>query len=225
VRLLRRKAKSFEIQVQDLVLRITANDDFAEESRAAALSFWEQLQSYALQHPEFRTSKRPLAAPAAEAPQIVQEMVASASAAGVGPMFTFRGAVVDQVGRFLLQSVGEVTVVCGGDYFIKAKKRLKLAVKRHGGHPITVALEPDPGGVGVSTTLGRGRGTGPDGLAVIADSCMAADAAAAGVQALLPKERGFAQAVRYLKGVPHVRGGVFVVGERIGLAGAVEIAG
>src|SRR5262245_3576312 len=183
------------------------------------------MQSYALQHPEFRSSKRPLAAPAAEAPQIVREMVAAASAAGVGPMFTFRGAVVDQVGRFLLQSVGEVTVACGGDYFIKAKKRLKLAVKRHGGAPITVAPEPDPRGVGVSTTLGRGRGSGPDGLAVIADTCMAADAAAAGVQALLPKERGFAQAVRYLKGVPNVRGGVFVVGERIGLAGAVEIAG
>ncbi len=80
--------------------------------------------------------------------------------------------------------------------------------------------------MGVSTTLGRGRGGGgPDGLAVIADSCMAADAAAAGVQALLPKEFGFAQAVRYLKGVPGVRGGVFVVGERIGVAGNLEIAG
>ena len=226
MRLLRRKTKSFEIHVQDLVLRITADDDFAEESRAAALSFWEQLQSYALTHPEFRTSKRPLAPPAAEAPEIVREMVASASAAGVGPMFTFRGAVVDQVGRFLMQSLNEVTVACGGDYFIKAKKRVKLAVKRHGGEPINVALEPDPLGVGVSTTLGRGRGGGgPDGLAVIADSCMAADAAAAGIQALLPKEFGFAQAVRYLKSVPGVRGGVFVVGERIGVAGNLEIAG
>jgi uncharacterized protein len=226
VRLLRRKPKSFEIQVQDMVLRITGDEDFAEESRAAALSFWEQLQSYALQHPEFRTSKRPLDAPAAEAPAIVQEMVASASAAGVGPMFTFRGAVVDQVGRFLMRSLRDVTVACDGDYFIKARKRVKLAVKRHGGDPLTVALDPDPDGIGVSTTLGRGRGGGgPDGLAVIADSCMAADAAAAGVQALLPKEYGFAQAVRYLRGVPGVRGGVFVVGERIGLAGRVEIAG
>ncbi len=212
MKLLRRKPTSFEIHVQDMVLRITANEDFAEES--------------ALQHPEFRTSKRPLDPPAAEAPAIVQEMVASASAAGVGPMFTFQGAVVDQVGRFLIQSLGEVTVACGGDYFIKAKKRVKLAVKRHGGEPITVALEPDPNGVGVSTTLGRGRGGGgPDGLAVIADTCMAADAAAAGVQALLPKKLGFAQAVRYLKTVPGVRGGVFVMGERIGVAGNLEIAG
>jgi hypothetical protein len=54
---------------------------------------------------------------------------------------------------------------------------------------------------------------------------MGADAAAAGVQALLPKKLGFAQAVRYLKGVPGVRGGVFVVGERIGVAGNLEIAG
>ena len=53
-------AKVFDIQVQDLVLRITAPDDLAEESRAAALSFWEQLQSYGLRHPDFNSSKRPL---------------------------------------------------------------------------------------------------------------------------------------------------------------------
>ena len=59
-------------------------------------------------------------------------------------MFTFRGAVVDQVGRFLAEQLSEVTVACDGDYFIKAKKRLKLAVKRRGGEPITIALEPGP---------------------------------------------------------------------------------
>ncbi|MEA2551782.1 MAG: hypothetical protein QOE25_1551, partial [Actinomycetota bacterium] len=58
---LRRRPKSFDIQVQDLTLHITASDDFAEESRAAALGFWEQLQSYGLRFPEFRQSKRPLA--------------------------------------------------------------------------------------------------------------------------------------------------------------------
>jgi uncharacterized protein len=226
VRLLRRRAKSFDIQVQDLTLHITAPEDFAEESRAAALGFWEQLQSYALRYPEFRQSKRPIEGAADDAPEVVREMIAAATSAAVGPMFTFRGAVVDQVGRFLAGSLSEVTVACDGDYFIKARKRVKLAVKRHGGPPITVALEPDPRGIGVSTTLGRGRGGGgPDGLAVLASSCMLADAAAAGVQAILHKPDGFGMAVHYLRRVPGLVGGVVVIDDRIGLAGAVEIAG
>ena len=225
MKLLRRRPKSFDIQVQDLTLHITASDDYAEESRAAALSFWEQLQSYGLRYPEFGRSKRPLNAVAADAPEIVKEMIGSAHDAGVGPMFTFRGAVVDQVGRFLSETMPEVTVACDGDYFILARKRLKLAVRRRGGDPITVAIEPDPAGVGVSTTLGRGRGgEGPDGLAVIAVTCRLADAAAAGVQAILPKEDGFDKALRYLQQVRGVRGGVVVSGERIGVAGGVEIA-
>ncbi len=225
MKLLRRRPKSFDIQVQDLTLHITASDDYAEESRAAALSFWEQLQSYSLRYPEFGRSKRPLNSVAADAPEIVKEMIASAHDAGVGPMFTFRGAVVDQVGRFLSETMPEVTVACDGDYFILARKRLKLAVRRRGGDPITVAIEPDPAGVGVSTTLGRGRGgEGPDGLAVIAATCMLADAVAAGVQAILPKEDGFDKALRYLQQVRGVRGGVVVSGDRIGVAGGVEIA-
>ena len=101
---------------------------------------------------------------------------------------------------------------------------MKLSVKRRGGEPISVVVLPDKQGVGVSTTLGRGHGEGPDGLAVLANSCMLADAAAAGVQALLPKEDGFRKALQYLQQVPGVDGGVVVVGERIGVAGAVEIA-
>jgi ApbE superfamily uncharacterized protein (UPF0280 family) len=226
VKLLARRAKTFDIQVQDLTLHISAPEDFAEESRAAALSFWEQLQSYGARDPDFRTSKRALTRVASDAPAIVKEVISAATAAGVGPMFCFRGAVVDAVGRFLGEQVHEVTVACDGDYFIKAKKRLKVTVRRRGGEPITIVLEPDPRGVGLSTTLGRGRGgQGPDGLAVIARSCMLADAAAAGVQACLPKPDGFGMALHYLQRVPGVSGGVVVIEERIGVAGGVEIAG
>ena len=108
-------------------------------------------------------------------------------------MFTFRGAVVDQVGRFLASQMHELTVACDGAYFIRSRKRMKLGVKRRGGEPITVALPTRRASrVGVSTTFGRARGGGgPDGLAVIAGSCMLADAAAAGVQAMLGKDDGF----------------------------------
>lgn len=225
MRLLRRRAKSFDIQVQELTLHITAPEDFAEESRAAALSFWEQLQSYALRYPEFRQSKRPIRGTSRDAPSIVREMMVSAGRAGVGPMFTFRGAVVDQVGRFLAEQLPELTVACDGDYYIRARKRMKLAVHRRGGSPLAVALEPARQGLGVSTTLGRGRGSrGPDGLAVVAETCMLADAAAAGVQAVLGKPDGLPTALRYLRQVEGVRGGVVVVGEQIGVAGGLEIA-
>jgi ApbE superfamily uncharacterized protein (UPF0280 family) len=223
VKLLKRRPKSFDIQVHDMVLHISASPEYAEESRASALSFWEQLQAYALRDPAFRESKRAIPLPK-DAPDIVHEMVESAARAGVGPMFTFQGAVTDHVGRFLSRAMPELTVTCGGDYFIVAKKRVKLAVKRRGGEPITVVVQPDKMGVGVSTTLGRGRGEGPDGLAIIATSCMMADAAAAGVQAILPKEDGFRKALQYLQQVRGVEGGVVVSGERIGVAGGVEIA-
>jgi len=59
---------------------------------------------------------------------------------------------------------------------------------------------------------------------VVASSCMLADAAAAGVQAILPKPDGLRLALTYLRKVRGVSGGVVVRGEQIGVAGAVEIA-
>jgi hypothetical protein len=53
---------------------------------------------------------------------------------------------------------------------------------------------------------------------------MAADAAAAGVQAILPKPDGFRTALKYLERVPEIIGGVIVVGDHLGFAGRVEVA-
>jgi ApbE superfamily uncharacterized protein (UPF0280 family) len=131
--------------------------------------------------------------------------------------------VTDHVGRFLARQVNDVTVNCGGDYFILARRRQKLTVTRSPAGPVAVVVPPSKQGVGVSMTIGRGR-QAPDGLAVIAESCMLADAAAAGVQAILPKENGFRGALAYLRQVQGVHGGLVLVGERIGVVGSVEIA-
>ena len=223
MKLLKKKPRSFDIQVLDLTLHIQAGTDFNEESRAAALSFWVSLHAYRLRNPDVRNSKRPIDVPT-DAPEIVREIVTAARRAGVGPMYSFQGAVTDHVGRHLAREVDEVTVNCGGDYFILARKRQKLTVSRRGdGSTIAVVVPPSRTGVGVSMSTARGRAA-LDGLAVLADSCMLADAAAAGVQALLPKDNGFASALAYLRKVKGVLGGVVVMGERIGVAGGVEIA-
>lgn len=226
MRLFRRKPRSFDIQVHDLTLHISASPDLHEESRASALSFWEQLQAYALQNPDFRTSKRPLAVPAA-APEIVREMAAAAAAAGVGPMFTFRGALTDHVGRYLARSSSEVTVACDGDYHIVARKRRKLTVHQTvDGGSLSVVLRPESKGLGVATTLGRREPLTHhvDGFVVLATSCMLAEAAAAGVRSLVARPDGFRAALAYLQRIDGVRGGMLVKGEQIGVAGGVEIA-
>jgi ApbE superfamily uncharacterized protein (UPF0280 family) len=222
LRLLKRKPRTFDIQVQDMVLHVSAGVDFNEESRAAALSFWEQLHAYALRHPEIRTSKRPIEVPS-DAPAIVRELVGSARMAGVGPMFSFQGAVADYVGRFLADQVRELAVSCAGDYFIVSKRRQKLTVHQGPGGGIAVVVEPRRGGVGISTSIGRGR-VPVDGLAVLASSCMLAEAAAAGVEAILSKPGGFRLALEYVKRVPGVDGALVVLGDRIGLVGSLEIA-
>lgn len=224
MRLLRRKSRTFEIQVQDLTLHVQAAIDVDDESRAAALSFWEVLHAYSIGNPDFRTSKRPVTVPA-DAPEIVREMAATAGRAGVGPMFSFQGAVTDHVGRFVGRAVNEVTVNCGGEYFIRSRRRQKLTVCRRSGTSVAVVVPANRQGVGISMTSGQGRTrTEIDGLAVLAESCMLAGAAAAGVRAILPKQDGLRGALAYLRRVPGVIGGVVFWGERIGMAGGLELA-
>jgi uncharacterized protein len=226
VSLLKRKPRAFDLRIEDMVLRVTAPEEYYEESRAAALSFWEQIQSYSRRNPAFRTSKGPIPVPD-DAPAIVSEMAEAGVAAGVGPAFTLQGAMTEHVGRFLSQTLPEVMVSAAGDHFIKTEKKVKLPVfhDRDGGG-LAVMVDPARGTRGVYTTIGRRQlpARTVDGLAVLASTCIVADAAAAGVMGILVQSARFKAALAYLQDLPGVQGGVVIVGEQIGVVGGVEIA-
>jgi ApbE superfamily uncharacterized protein (UPF0280 family) len=162
-----------------------------------------------------------------DAPPVAREMAAAASAAGVGPVFTVQGALIDHVGRYLARNVHEVLVSSGGDHFIKSRKRLRLPVS-HGldGSGLSVIVDPTRGPAGVSTTLGKSGlpADTVDGLAVVATSCALADAAAAAAMAILARHDSFQRALAYLQAIDGVMGAVVVAGERIGVTGGVEVA-
>ena len=224
--LLKRKPQSFTLQIQDFVLRVNAPEDLYEESRAAALSMWEQLQSYSIRNPAFRTSKRPVVVEE-DAPAVVREMAEVAAAAGVGPVFTVQGALIDHVGRYLARNVHEVLVSSGGDHFIKSRKRMRLPVNQGvDGSGLSVIVDPTRAAAGVSTTLGKGSlpAESVDGMAVVATSCALADAAAAAAMAILARHDSFQQALAYLQSIDGVTGAVVLQGERIGVTGGVEVA-
>jgi ApbE superfamily uncharacterized protein (UPF0280 family) len=224
--LLKRRSGNFTVQVQDVLLTVTAPEDYYEETRAAALSAWEQLQSYGIRNPAFRTSRRPIEMPP-DAPPIASEMVASGRAAGVGPLFTIRGAIADHVGRHLARSLSEVRVSAGGDHFVVSRKKMKLPV-HHGsdGQPLAVIVDPAKGVRGVATTSGRRdvKAEGVDALAVLARSCMLASAAATAATVMLARPGGLPVAMSYLQKLDGVVGAVVFQGERIGVSGAVEVA-
>jgi len=196
----KKKSRFFEVPLQDMVLRIAADPELYEDARVAGLSFWEQLQSYSIRDHQFRTSKRPVDVPES-APAIIREMAGAAARAGVGPIYTFQGAIIDHVGRHLAKRLPEVMVSSGGDYFVVARKRQKLSVPTFAeGQSLAVVVRPDLGPHGIFTTAGRvQRHTdAADGLVVVASSCMLADAAAAGANVLVNRTGSLARALDYL---------------------------
>jgi ApbE superfamily uncharacterized protein (UPF0280 family) len=219
----KRKHEHFDVPVQDLLLRITGPDYLYEEVRAAGMLFWEQIQSYAIRNPPFRTSKRPLEVPET-APPIIQEMARSAAAAGVGPMFTFQGALTEYVGRKLRDALSDLTVSCGEDHFVVTRRRMRLAV--HPGLGLAVVVKPElgPHGVFVKLTPGGEPGEVLGGMVVVGQTCIVADAAAAAASAIVHKNDGFRTALGYLKKLPGLHGALLIQGHQIGVTGALEIA-
>jgi ApbE superfamily uncharacterized protein (UPF0280 family) len=222
-----RRYRYVDVPVQDMVLRVSAPADLYEEVRATGMQVWEQLQSYAIRDPAFRTSTRPVKVPE-DAPPIVRQVAAVSAAAGVGPMFAFNGAVVEFVGRTLTRNVAEVVVECGGDYYIDPSRRSRLRVHGGtGGFPeIAVVVRPELGRHGLYTSMG-GRFPGPrtvDAVVVAATSCILADSAAAAACLILARPRSFSSALAYLEGLAGVHGAMLVRDRRIGFAGGLEVA-
>src|SRR5437867_3789933 len=125
--LLKRRQGHIDVPVQDMLLRIVGGDDLYEEARAVGMQFWEQLQSYSVRHPGFQGSKRPVKADDA-APAIVRQMAEMSAMAGVGPMFTFPGAMAEFVGRRLAERVPEITVSCDTSHFVLTRHRSRLGL-------------------------------------------------------------------------------------------------
>ncbi len=203
-------------------MRVVGAAERYEEVRAAGMSFFERIQSYGIRNPAFARNKHPVYLPE-DAPDLAREMAETAALAGVGPMFTFRAALVQTVGNVLVARERDVLVSSGGHHFVSARKRMKLSV-RGPDQPLAVVIKPELGVHGVCTTIGRsGDDERGDGMAVVARSCILAAAAAAGGQAVA-RRRTVLDALAYLQAIPGIHGALLVSGEQIGLAGGLELA-
>jgi ApbE superfamily uncharacterized protein (UPF0280 family) len=218
-----KKKVRVQVAVDDWVLNISARRNVSDEARVASLRFAEELASYAIRDPEFKRAKQPILV-RHDAPPIVKEMARLSRLAGVGPAFTFRGALLQHVGLALTQDLKEVAVSCGGDRFLLSRKRGRLALP--GRRNLAIVVSPEFGPKGIHMDMGPSLdwNTGADLLVVVAESCILADAGGAAARAIMGRGHSLQAGLAHLKSIPGIYGALVVQGDQIGLAGDLELA-
>jgi uncharacterized protein len=218
----------FRVSEAQSDLSIGARAVLAEKAREALLEARARIEREIALSPDFLISFAPIELRPG-APEPVSWMYGAALAAGVGPMAAVAGAVAQYVGRALLGSSPEVIVENGGDIYI-ATQTARLAAIFAGESPLSmkVALKVPPGEWGVCASAGR---VGPsvsygqaDAAVILSKDAALADAAATALGNRLKTQGDIDAALAHAMGIPGVLGAVAVMGDRLGAAGAVELA-
>ena len=220
---------SFRTVVQETDLMIQADRELTGVSRDLVLRYRGHIENYIARHGVFAKTLVPWPA-SGPMPEIVQEMVAAARQAGVGPMAAVAGALAQQVGQGLLSQSREVVVENGGDLFIKLEKPATVAIYA-GDSPLSmrvgVKIDSRARPVAVCTssgTLGHSLSLGvADAATVIADSCSLADAAATAIGNRVDSSSAVESAIEFGRTIEGIQGLVVICGETVGAWGAVDI--
>ncbi len=234
-RLYRRQATaghlvSFRVQVRQSDLYIRAGRDLSGAARDSLIRHRLGLEAYADAHPEFLETLSPWP-PDPLAPALVQEMLAAARAAGVGPMAAVAGAIAEAVGRDLLPKSPEVLVENGGDIWLATGSPCTVAVFA-GPSPLSnrvgLVVRPERSPLSVCTssgTVGHSLSLGKaDAAVALAAGGALADAAATAIGNAVSGPRPVEAGLEVAQGISGLLGAVVICGERLGAWGeAVEL--
>jgi hypothetical protein len=219
----------FRAVVQETDLFIHADQPLEREARDAILAVRGPLEDYIRRHPDFLSTLDPWTPPDI-APAIVGEMAEAGRKAGTGPMAAVAGAVAAGVGERLLEFSEEVIVENGGDVFIHTREPATVALFA-GESPLSlrVGVQIDPGGESMavctsSGTVGHSLSRGKaDAACIVSRSAPLADAAATALGNRIQDRSDIDPGLEWAQSLDGVLGVMIVVGDRIGVWGAVEL--
>lgn len=219
---------SFQVMIKETDLWISAVEDLHEEAYRHVREVRRDLEHYLLKHPDFLSAMAPLPV-GPDAPPLVREMADAGETAGVGPMAAVAGAVAETVGRKLLERSSEIVVENGGDIFLSSRKERTISIEA-GTSPFSrrigiriVKNQPlgictSSGTVGHSISYGRS-----DAVCILSPSAALADAAATAVGNRVQNPEDIQGALDFLAKLPGIKGGLVIVGEKMGAWGEVEL--
>lgn len=226
---------SFQVVLEESDLWVTCALGFPPELPALVLEKLRELRgqisTWAKLNPLFLSSLSPLppSPTDAQAPEIVQKMLAGSSTAGVGPMAAVAGAVAEYIAKFCLDFSQEVLVENGGDIYIFSNRPRTIALLAEPQSDATLALELTaemfPLAVcSSSATIGHSLSFGEGELAtVIAQDASLADAAATAFCNMLQSPNDIAKMLHAAENMPGVLGAFAQCKGQVGLWGQMQL--
>ncbi len=118
---------SFRVVFSETDVFCLSDRDVEREVSSLILEERLRVNEYALKNPEFLRSLEPIPVDPS-APPIVKNMLWSSLLAGVGPMASVAGALVEEVGVKFFRKVGTLILENGGDIFFYRRKGGVVAI-------------------------------------------------------------------------------------------------
>ena len=228
------RLSSFTITLKETDLWIAVSSssyssDLPDRIERYLFTLRQTLEVYLGQHPLVRKSFDPCLLDS-DAPPIMVKMAQAANLADVGPMAAVAGAIAEDVGLFLSQSVPEVIVENGGDIFLQVQESYLVGIYA-GRSPLSgrlaLKISSDQSPLGICTSSGT---IGPsfsfgcaDAAVAVSSSTALADAAATALGNLVTKDVGFENALTYARTIEGLSGVILICGKEIALWGNIEV--
>jgi ApbE superfamily uncharacterized protein (UPF0280 family) len=208
---------------------VRARKDLSSEGYERVFQYRHALETYIHQNPDFKDSLTPLGLDPL-APSIVQAMLQSGQAAGVGPMAAVAGAIAEFVGKDLLAFSPDVIIENGGDLFIVCNESLTVGI--YAGESslsgrVGIQLTPSGRPVGLCTssgTVGHSLSFGrADAVTILSPSAVLSDAVATAVGNRVQTKNDIQSALDWSQKIPDVEGALIICGEQMGAWGDLEL--
>jgi len=226
--------KSFRVTVKETDLYISVDEpsyvsQLEKKTENLVLALRYDLEEYIAADPVFKSTLKPHA-PAPGAPLLARTMCDAARVAGVGPLAAVAGAFAEAVGRELLKTCKEVIVENGGDIFMAATHKRRVAVFA-GKSPFTgrlaIEISPEKTPLGICTssgTVGPSLSMGAaDAVIIISASTPLADAAASAAGNVVKDKKEVKKGIEIARKIPGVLGAVAIKDDKMAAWGDVDI--
>ena len=222
---------SFNVKVKETDLWISSDSDLTEDARDLVFGCRYQIESYIKSHPEFLTTLQPCAEDPYASP-IVDEMIRTTRAVGIGPMASVAGAIAQYVGKGLLELTDQVIVENGGDIFLKIDRPATVSIFA-GDSPLSdklglivptrlmpVSICSSSGKVGHSLSMGSS-----DVICLMSASAMLADGAATALGNRVKSKKDLDNVSNWADRIGGILGGVAIMGDKMAAWGDIKLVG